>query len=355
MKPLFKTITIALILIISNKNYSFAWGFYAHKKINRIAIFSLPKEMFVFYKKHIDYITDKATNPDKRRYILKNEAPKHYIDLEDFGDSALFKLPHHYLKIKNLYSEDSLQKLGTVPWQIQAVCYQLTEAFKTRNQASILKLSADLGHYIGDANVPLHSTKNYNGQLTNQVGIHGFWESRLPELFSEQYDLFVGNASYIENVADYSWNMITKANNALDSVLRFESQLNAQFPSDKKYSFEERGSQTIKVYSKKYATAYHEMLAGQVERQLKASIKSTADLWYTCWINAGQPDLSTLIDDLQENENEENKEKIQDTEIRPETHIFSEELNSCAHHHNCCETESEYLINNPKKWFVFWK
>ena len=108
----------------------------------------------------------------------------------------------------------------------------------------------------------------------NQVGIHGFWESRLPELFSEQYDLFVGNATYIENIADYSWNMITKANNALDSVLKFEAQLNAQFPNDKKYSFEERGSQTIKVYSKKYATAYHDMLAGQVERQLKASIKS---------------------------------------------------------------------------------
>jgi hypothetical protein len=44
-----------------------------------------------------------------------------------------------------------------------------------------------LGHYIGDAHVPLHTTSNYNGQKTNQHGIHGLWESRIPEqLFDER-------------------------------------------------------------------------------------------------------------------------------------------------------------------------
>jgi hypothetical protein len=51
-----------------------------------------------------------------------------------------------------------------------------------KNEAAILRLSADFGHYLGDLNVPLHTTMNYNGQLTGQEGIHGFWESRNPEI-----------------------------------------------------------------------------------------------------------------------------------------------------------------------------
>jgi hypothetical protein len=55
---------------------------------------------------------------------------------------------------------------------------RLTRAFKEHDRERILRYSADLGHYIGDAHVPLHCTRNYNGQLSGQHGIHGFWESR---------------------------------------------------------------------------------------------------------------------------------------------------------------------------------
>ena len=46
------------------------------------------------------------------------------------------------------------------------------------------------------------------------------------------------------------------------------------------------------------------MLAGQVERQMKRSIKMIADFWYSAWIDAGQPDLNSLlknpVEDLEE-------------------------------------------------------
>ncbi|MBK8081206.1 MAG: hypothetical protein IPK25_13560 [Saprospiraceae bacterium] len=71
--------------------------------------------------------------------------------------------------------------------------------------------------------VPLHTTKNYNGQLTDQVGIHAFWESRIPELFAESnYDFFVGQAQYIDNPREYIWDIIIKAHSHLDSVLGIE-------------------------------------------------------------------------------------------------------------------------------------
>ena len=38
------------------------------------------------------------------------------------------------------------------------------------------------------------------------------------------------------------------------------------------------------------------MLNGQVERRMKASIKMVGDIWYSCWINAGQPDLKEIAE-----------------------------------------------------------
>ena len=272
---------------------SFSWGFFAHKEINKLAIFTLPPEMLCFYKKHLDFIEHQAVNPDKRRNVLKEEACRHFIDLDAYPDSV--KLPMHWKEAVVKYTEDSLARHGIVPWHIQHIKYQLTEAFRQKAVDKILRLSADLGHYAADANVPLHTTTNYNGQLTNQHGIHGFWESRLPELFHEDYDFFVGKAIYIANTQQAAWNSVIAAHACVDSVLIFEKELNATFPEDKKYAFEERNGVTVKMYSEAYSRNYHQQLAGQVERRMRASVLFVGSLWYTCWVDAGQPNLDELI------------------------------------------------------------
>ena len=136
--------------------------------------------------------------------------------------------------------------------------------------------------------------KNYNGQLTGQYGIHGFWESRLPELFTNDYDLLVGKASYIESPAEAIWAAVTQAHMAVDSVLGFEKELTEQLRPDKKYSFEERGASFVQVYSLGFSRQYHVRLDGMVKRQMKSSISMVANFWYTSWVDAGQPDLSNL-------------------------------------------------------------
>ncbi|MFM8743799.1 MAG: zinc dependent phospholipase C family protein [Cytophagales bacterium] len=273
----------------------FGWGFFAHQKINRLAVFTLPPEMSVFYKKNIDYLSDAAVNPDRRRYAVPEEAPRHYIDLDVYGDSAAYKLPRYWNEAVAKFGEDSLAKHGIVPWHINRVYFQLREAFLLKDPGSILRLSADLGHYVGDAHVPLHTTKNYDGQLTDQIGIHAFWESRLPELFFNEYDFFVGPAQHIDDVQLEAWRIIAHTNQALDSVLRFEKQLSEKM-GDRKFNFETKGKQTVKMFSQEYSKRYHEMLGGMVERQFRASVKATGNLWYTAWVDAGQPDLKSLID-----------------------------------------------------------
>lgn len=272
------------------------WGFWAHRRINRLAVYSLPPEMQFFFKKHIDFISENAVNPDRRRYALVGEAERHFIDLDVYGDSALIHLPKYWNQAKETFGEDSLRKHGIVPWYVQTAVFQLTEAMRDRSPARILRLSADLGHYVADANVPLHTTRNYNGQLTGQEGIHAFWESRIPERYAEDYDLWLGSAAYVPNPATAIWTAVAKAHAACDSVLQIERELSQEFKPDQKYTYLERNRVLVRTYADGFTARYHARLAGQVERQMRASVRLVSDLWYTCWVNAGQPDLKGLAD-----------------------------------------------------------
>ncbi len=283
---------LILVLLIPNQQPAYSWGFFAHKKINRMAVFTLPEGMIGFYKENIEYISEHAVDPDKRRYANEDEAPRHYIDIDHYGKSPFDSVPHWWKKAVAKYSEDTLKAYGIVPWHIEKMVYRLTEAFKEENMDLILHYSADLGHYIADAHVPLHTTENYNGQLTNQKGIHGFWESRIPEMKSEDYDYWVGSAKYIDKPIEKAWSVVEASHAAVDSVLIFEAQLNAKYSPDKKYSFENRGATLMKVYSKEYTEDYDRLLNGMVEHRMREAIITVGSLWYTAWVNAGKPDLS---------------------------------------------------------------
>ncbi|HEX6223400.1 MAG TPA: zinc dependent phospholipase C family protein [Chryseolinea sp.] len=289
MKKFLTVVNLVVVSVILS-----GWGFFAHQRINKLAVFTLPAPMIAFYKKNQNYIVEASVNPDRRRFSMPDEAPRHYIDLDHYGDSAFFSCRFWKAAVTK-YSEDTLKAYGIVPWHINTMYYRLREAFLIRDPEKILKISAELGHYIADANVPLHTTENYNGQLTGQEGIHGFWESRLPELFSDDYDFFVGKAEYLQEPQQAIWNNIEDAHKDVKLVLGEEKELAEKF-KERKYSFETKGRQTVKVYSREYAKAFHKILDGMVERRMRAAIKMVGDFWYTAWVDAGQPDLKSLID-----------------------------------------------------------
>jgi hypothetical protein len=290
---------LLLPLLFGSVSPACAWGFYGHRLLNRLAVYTLPPEMLPFFKANIDYLTNNATRPDSRRTVVPTEAPRHFLDVDAYGDSALTRhgrgLPRAYADAVALVGgEDSLLRHGIVPWQVARMKGQLTAAFRDRDTDRILHLSADLGHYVADACVPLHTTRNYNGQFTNQRGIHALWESRLPELNATSYDLLTGQAAYLDNPTEAAWLAVERAHAALDSVFTMERQLTAELTEDRKYGYEQRGRQTIRTYSREFSQAYHQRLNGQVERQLRYAARLIGAFWYTCWVDAGQPDLTEM-------------------------------------------------------------
>ncbi|MDO9375391.1 MAG: zinc dependent phospholipase C family protein [Ferruginibacter sp.] len=276
---------------------SYCWGFFAHQKINFYATFLLPPEMLVLYKPNIGFLSEHAVDPDKRRYAVAEEGPRHYIDIDHYGAYPYPELPRNWNEAVAKYGEDSLNLFGIVPWHLQRMLFRLTTAFKEKNFSRILKTSAEIGHYVADSHVPLHANSNHNGQYTNQRGIHGFWESRVPELLAEkEFDFFIGKANYISNPSAYIWARVLESALAADSVLTIERSLTNSFPADKKYAFEARNGTLVRQYSTAFTIAFNQQLNGMVERRMRLSIASTASFWYTAWVNAGQPDLKELAD-----------------------------------------------------------
>ncbi len=274
----------------------FCWGFFAHKKINYYAVFLLPPEMAVLYKPQIGFLAEHAVDPDKRRYLLPEEGARHFIDIDHYGVFPYDSLPRNWKDAVARYSEDSLNARGIVPWWLQTMLYRLTDAFRDRDQARILKYSAEIGHYLADAHVPLHASSNHNGQFTDQKGIHGFWESRVPELLADrEWNFFIGHAAYISNPAAFIWDRVLESAAAADTVLKDEKQLSRSFGDDRKFAFEDRNGIVIRQYSSGYTRAYDAMLKGMVERRMRQSVFAVASFWYTAWVNAGQPDLRHLV------------------------------------------------------------
>ncbi|HEX2616848.1 MAG TPA: zinc dependent phospholipase C family protein [Flavobacteriales bacterium] len=287
-------VVAALVWPALDREEAGAWGFYGHQRINRMACFTLPPQLFAFYKRHIDYVTDHAVDPDRRRYAVAAEAPRHYIDIDHYaaaGQDPFWEVPHQWDMAVKKFTEDTLQAYGIVPWYIQVEYSRLVNAFKRGDLDRILYYSAELGHYVGDAHVPLHTTENYNGQMTDQHGIHAFWESRIPELSAENYDHFVGRAKYLDDKLEATWSAVKESHLALDTVFNNEKQLQATFPEDKKYVFEDRGRGSMRFYSKEFTKAYEESMSGMVERRMNDAIITLGSFWYSAWVDAGQPDL----------------------------------------------------------------
>ncbi|MFM7359217.1 MAG: zinc dependent phospholipase C family protein [Sediminibacterium sp.] len=278
-------------LLLVFLTFTASWGFLVHRTINQLAIYELPSAMGSFFFKNRDYLVYHSPRPDLRRNSDPAEAPRHFIDLEMYGNNV----PTKWEDAVKRYGWDSIQKAGFVPWHIEWVMQRLTQAFRSGDKDSILFYAADLGHYISDAQVPLHTTENYDGQLTNQKGLHSLWESMIPELELTGYRLASSHkAVYLRQPGKEIWKSIWSANQLVPELLQKEREVSAQFSLDEKYRIQNRNGREVRSYSTAFAKAYAASLGNTINRQLIAATDLLADCWYTCWVDASKPDLAGI-------------------------------------------------------------
>lgn len=284
----FLTCGIALVFLTS-------WGFLVHRTTTQLAVYELPKPMRSFFHENLPYLTRYSVRPDQRRNEDSTEAPKHILDVELFGDSAAWKMPFSFSEAIAKYGWDSLKKNGYLPYWVPVMKENLTRAFAKRDRDSILFYAADLAHYIGDAHVPLHTTENYDGQLTNQKGLHSLWESFVPEVQLSDFDLrSFHKAKYISDPQAKTWEVIRTTNQLVLRVLAEEKNASVGFTDSTKFRIQVRNGRESKGYTTAFAKAYYARVGEMINRQLIRTSDLIADFWYTAWVDGGRPNLEDL-------------------------------------------------------------
>ena len=272
-----------------------SWGFYAHETVTQLAVYKLPKQVRRFFFSNIDSIIANSVRPDKRRGTDKTEGPKHFIDIENYGAGAMLTMPHDLKTAVEKYSWDTLKKYGYVPYQVLIEYDSLVNAFRHNNVDSILFYAVDLAHYIEDANVPLHTTNNYDGQFTGQKGLHALWETTIPELELSNYNLYAKHeATYLADKAETIWMAVRRAHALLPEMLEKEKEVANNFPDSSKYEERMYYGRKTKVYTDAFAKQYATALTTTINDQLNFSANMVADFWYTAWVDAGKPNVKSL-------------------------------------------------------------
>jgi hypothetical protein len=283
------SIFVSTLLILVSQ-VAFGWGFWAHKVINKQAVALLPEPLKGFYEKHVDYVTGHASDPDIRRDEVKDEGYQHYIDMDRYGTYPNFGIPHSYADAVKKYGADVVLKNGVVPWRVGIDEDSLTAAMKANDVPLILHLSADLGHYVGDMNVPLHTTQNYDGQMTGNIGVHSRWESGIPEHFGDKYGFAgIDSVIYIKDPVEHAFQVLDHSYSLIDEIFRADSLAKVGIPRDSLYHVNKENGRKVYVYSSQYYDKFNAELNGMVESQMRRAVREVASYWYTAWVNAGKP------------------------------------------------------------------
>ena len=283
IKSLFKFKTnLFLVPIITF--FSLGWGYIGHSIINYNTILTALPEMN-FFEYWADSLAAHGSDADDRKSIDPDEGPKHYIDIDNYPEFiATGTIPQNFDSIVALHGYSFVIEQGILPWAILNTADSLQAAFENNDLHKAMLLAADLGHYIGDSHMPLHITRNYNGQYTGQYGVHSRYESGLIQRFQDQIIYDGDSLQYINNLPDYIFNMIYDNYLYVDSVLAADAAAKAY-----------AGNTNSTAYYNKFWELSKNFTIGLFQ---KASYRLTCVI-YTAWINGGGS--STGISEINNN------------------------------------------------------
>jgi hypothetical protein len=278
-----RIVALLLIGLLAVPAPSYAWGFEAHKFIAEQMIALLPPEIRPLFEQRRAMVVERSVDPDMWRNIFPEEAPNHFVDLDYFGKYPFSELPREYDRAVQKWGRETIHEQGLSPWRTAEMFGKLQREFeglKRPNAPSYLPdniafYAAVMSHYIGDSHVPLHSVVNYDGQLTNQRGVHGRWESELFERTRGRLKIAPRPPQVIKDAREFTFDTLLASNQLAGAVLE----------SDR------RAAMGREFYDDGYFAAFEKEQFGALEQRINDSISAAASLIVSAWEAAGRPAL----------------------------------------------------------------
>lgn len=272
-------IAMSIVLLVVLYHSASGWGWDSHRFINRKTVYHLPNEMILFIQDSSFFATH-SVDADQRRdpadTSLYGEAPRHYLDIDDYPN--FHNLTRDLDSLIAQYGWERVKDNGTNPWATVWNLDSLVDQL-ARGDWSAAKLTAsDIGHYVGDAHQPLHCTRNYNGQHTNNFGIHSRYETTM--LSSSYYlsSLYIvpDTVVYIADPLEYAFEYIIHSNSLIDTILQGDDYARA-------VSGWNGSGNAPPAY---YAALWDRTRAITLD-QMQRGTQAIANLWYSAWVDAG--------------------------------------------------------------------
>jgi hypothetical protein len=280
-KRMRRALSVAGVFIIIGVFYldAYGWGWDSHRFINRSAVYHLPNQMQLFIQDS-SFFALHAADADQRRVSgdtsFYAEAPRHFMDIDDYPNFP--SLPRDLDSVIALYGWERVKANGTNPWATVWNMDSLVSQLRRGDWARATLTASDIGHYVGDAHQPLHNTKNYNGQLSNNYGIHSRYETTM--LSSTYYlsHLFIvpDTVVYVADKINFIFDYILHTNSLVDTVLHGDT-----------YAKTVSGWNGSGTPPPSYYAALWNYTRTVTLEQMQRGTNDLASLWYTAWVDAG--------------------------------------------------------------------
>jgi hypothetical protein len=259
-----------------------AWGFEAHRFIAEHAIELLPPEIRPYFVKHRAFIVEHAIDPDLWRTAgWAEEPPQHFLDLDAYSAAPFDALPHDRDQAIAKFGREMVLKNGTLPWRVEEMYAKLVRAFADVKaergfaRENVKFLSAVMAHYIGDAHVPFHAVLNYDGQLTNQQGLHARFEAETFERYRARLKIRPVPVRITKAPREFVFDTLVVSASLVPPILDADR--------------EAIGSRD--VYDRAYYDAFFARARPTLERRLSEAIAATAAVITKAWEEGGKPSL----------------------------------------------------------------
>ena len=266
---------VTFALWLSGSGSLLAWGPTAHHIVEEWAIQTLPPQIRSFFENNRQFLTEHANDADSLMTKDRYERMGHYIYLDKYGLFPFPTLPHVYVRAKEQFGSGRINRDGMLPWQIGEFSLVLTKAMKDGKWEEVKVHAATLAHYVADAHDPLHTTQNYDGQLTQQSGLADRYEIRLPDRYSKFFIMHPEAATKIDDPTEYAFETCLEAHVWVDAVVWSDL----------------RSREGLLDYTDEYFDRFYGQVGATVVRELNAAAHDAGSYWYTAWLNAGRPQL----------------------------------------------------------------
>lgn len=285
-----RSAALVLAALLAVPSSAAAWGFDAHKFIADRMIALLPAELRPLFEQRRAFIVERSIDPDLWRNVgWDEEPPNHFVDLDHaaFGPYPFEALPRDYSAAVQKFGKELIHEQGLLPWRTSEFYGRLQREFESLKRPSppgyaldnIALYAAVMTHYVSDGHVPLHAVVNYDGQLTQQHGLHSRWESELFARNKAKLTIAPAPVKPVSNPRDFIFETLLASNRAVENVLASD-----------KAAVEGR---------EYYDDAYFEKFAAgtlpTLEKRLNESIAAAAAMIAGAWEQAGKPAVPTEL------------------------------------------------------------